>query len=303
MPVRIATFERGGTFHIQGSAIATLASRLGALNSFGEVQVMETPTASIGNAQRLDDDDADFGFVAANLIGKAARGEAPFKKPIELRTVAPANVGPVFFVAAAGSTLRSIDDLRGRRIAVGPFANAMPNNVRAILSALGWSNNDYDPLYLDFAEGAQALIEGRADAQVQPPIPNEVVTRLAEAIDVRVLEYGAGQLDRVLQELPLFRSVTMRKGALKGLEIDTRQLGVFNLIATHARMSEDKVRAVAELIGRHSADLGLLTPLFGGLPELFAPLERNGATALEIDGVALHPGAVAAYRNLGMIAA
>ena len=302
MPVRIATFDRGGTFHIQGSAIATLASRLGTLDAFGEVNVIETPTASIGNALQLEADDADFGFIAANLIGRAARGETPFERPIALRTVAPANVGPVFFVAAARSTLRTVDDLRGKRIAVGPPANAMRSNVGAILGALGFSRNDYEPLYLDFPDGAQALIEGRADAQVQPPVPNAVMTELAETVDVRVLEYGPGQLDRVLHDLPLFRRVVMRKGALRGLQTDTEQLGVFNLIASHARVPENKVRAMAALLGGHYGELRLLTPLFEGLPALFAVLERQGATALEIDGVGLHPGALIAYRELGVIA-
>lgn len=302
MTLRISTLEQGGTFHIQGSAIAELASRLGAFDEFGGIRVIETPTASIGNAQRLEADDADFGFVAANLIGRAARGEPPFQRPIAVCTVAPANVGPVFFAAAASSPLRTIGDLRGRRIAVGPAANAMRNNVAAVLGALGFSKDDYEPLYLDFDEGAQSVIDGRADAQVQPPPPNEVIVKLAEAIDLRVLEYGPGQLDRVLEALPLFRRVVMRKGTVRGLMHDTEQLGVFNLIATHARVPEAKVRVMAELLGSHCRDLALLTPLFEGLPTLFASLGSIGAKALEIDGVALHPGAIAAYRKLGIIA-
>jgi hypothetical protein len=302
MAVTIGTFERGGTFHRQGLAIATLASRTGMLDAFGDVRVVETATASIGNAEKLDSGEVDFGFVAANLVGRATRGEAPFRQQMELRTVAPANVGPVFFVAAQRSGLRSIDDMRGKRIAVGPPANAMRTNVRAILQALGWSDDDYQPLYLEFAEGAKALVEGRADCQVHPPIPNQVVSELAEAIDLRVLDYGPSQLDRVLRALPLFRHTAMRAGAFRGLDDDTEQLGVFNLIATHARVAEDKVRAVADLIARNAKELGRLTPLFESLPELLAPLRRAGASALEIDGVRLHPGALAAYRDTGLIA-
>jgi uncharacterized protein len=301
MAVRISTLERGGTFHIQGSAIASLASRLGAFAGFGEIEVLETPTASIGNALRLDAGDADFGFVAANLIGRAARGEPPFTRPIAMRTVAPSNVGPVFFVAAARSTLRTVDDLRGKRVAVGPPANAMRNNAAAMLGALGFTSGDYEPLYLDFADGAQALIDGRADAQVQPPPPNAIMVKLAEAIDVRVLDYGPGQLDRVLEAVPLFRRVVMRKGAVRGLDVDTEQPGVFNLIATHARVPDDKVRVMAELIGGHFRDLALLTPLFEALPALFAALARAGAKGLEVDGVSPHPAALAAYRKLGII--
>lgn len=302
MAVRIATFERGGTFHVQGSAIAELALRLGAFKDFGEVEVLETPTASIGNARRLDSGDADFGFVAANLIGRAARGETPFTQPIAVRVVGPANVGPVFFVARADSTLQTIDDLRGKRVAVGPAANAMRNNVKAMLTAAGFTGDDYEPVELDFSEGAEALIDARVDAQVQPPIPNAVMNRLAAAIEVRVLEYGPGQLDRVLRALPLFRCAVVPEGAFPGLKNESEQLGVFNVIASHVRVANGRVAAMAELLCSHCGDLAGITPLFAGLPALFDGIRQQGIAALEVDGVTLHPAAVAAYQKLGMFA-
>ena len=49
--------------------------------------------------------------------------------------------------------------------------------------------------------------------------------------------------------------------------------------------------------------LAALNPLFEGLDRLFDPLRSGGAAGLAIDGVPLHPGAVAAYRELGLIVA
>jgi TRAP-type uncharacterized transport system substrate-binding protein len=42
-----------------------------------------------------------------------------------------------------------------------------------------------------------------------------------------------------------------------------------------------------------------INPLFKGLKELFEPLRSKGATALEIGGVPLHPGALRAYQEAG----
>jgi len=50
------------------------------------------------------------------------------------------------------------------------------------------------------------------------------------------------------------------------------------------------------------AELGRLNPLFAGLAELFEPLRSHGRAALEFGGVTLHPGALRAYRELGLLA-
>jgi hypothetical protein len=43
--------------------------------------------------------------------------------------------------------------------------------------------------------------------------------------------------------------------------------------------------------------------LFDGLAGLFEPPRSEGARALEFGGVALHPGALAAYRAAGLFKA
>jgi len=41
--------------------------------------------------------------------------------------------------------------------------------------------------------------------------------------------------------------------------------------------------------------------LFVGLSDLFAPLRSRGPAALEYGGVPLHPGALRAYREAGLV--
>ena len=124
--------------------------------------------------------DIDFGFMASNWIGRAKNGEAPFAQKIDLRMAAPMNAGPLFFIARADSDLRTVSDLRGRRLVVGPEKSGMTQHARVILGALGLTFADVTPIFLDFAAGAEALERGEADAQLQCPIPNKVMTALAE---------------------------------------------------------------------------------------------------------------------------
>ena len=297
-PLRIGTAEPNSTFLSQGQALKTVLERNPALRP---VEVSVSKTASVENANRLAADAIDFGFMASNWIGRAKNGEPPFAQEIALRMVAPMNAGPLFFIARADSALHSVADLRGRQLAVGAERSGMAQHARVILGALGMSFDDFLPAYLDFAAGADALARGDIDAQLQCPIPNAVMTALADRIAVRVLPYPPGDLDKVLGAVPFYRRVTMRKGAIRGLDADLAQVAVVNVLVTHAHTDAELVRDVTAAVVAAREELPRLNPLFTGLAELFEPLRRDGTSALEFGGVPLHEGALAAYRDAGLL--
>jgi uncharacterized protein len=295
---RIGTAERDSTFLSQGQALKTVLDRLPALTP---VDVSTSAHASVENANRLDAGDIDFGFMAANWIGRAKNGEAPFTKGIDLRMVAPMNAGPLFFIARGDSPLRTVPDVRGRRLVVGPERSGMAQHARVVLSALGLSFADITPVYLDFAAGAEALVHGDADAQLQCPIPNKVMTALAERIPVRVLSFAPGDLEKLLRAVAFYRRTIMHKGAIRGLDADIAQPAVVNVLVSHSRVAEQKVCDVATAIFAARDELPRLHSLFTGLADLFEPLRTEGMGALEFGGVALHAGATNAYRAAGLL--
>jgi TRAP transporter TAXI family solute receptor len=294
MPTRIGTSEHDGTFHSQGQALKAIFDKQAEL---APVLVLESPSASTENANRLEAGEIEFGFMASNWISRARRGEPPFTKPIGLAMAAPMNAGPLFFIVRAESPITSVSDLRGRKVAVGLRTSGMVQHAHGIFAALGMSFADLTPEYLDFGAGAQALAAGEVDAQFQCPIPNKVMSDLAARIALRVLPYGPGELEAVMRAVPYYRRAVMRKNAIRGLDTDVNQLAVVNVLVTHARVAEAIVQAAVRSIIEESQTLGRLNPLFEGLAELFEPLRSEGARALEFGGVPLHPGAYSAYRS------
>jgi TRAP transporter TAXI family solute receptor len=299
MTIRIGTSERDGTFYSQGQALKVIFERSAAL---APVTVLESNSASTENANRLHDGEIEFGFMASNWIGRAKNGEAPFTRPLDLAMAAPMNAGPLFFIARADSALRSFADLRGRRVAVGPRTSGMVQHAHVIFGALGLGFSDFSPVYLDFVAGAEALAEDEIDAQFQCPIPNKVMSELAERVALRVISYAPGQLETVLQAVPYYRRTVIGKGEIRGLEADTLQIAVINVLVTHPRVPDVTVREAVAVIVASCSDLGQLNPLFSEMEQLFAPLGSHGAAALEFGGVPLHAGARRAYRELGLLA-
>jgi TRAP transporter TAXI family solute receptor len=298
MVLRLGTSEYGGTFYTQGSAFAELFNRG---RSEADRCVVQTSAASIHNANMLDRGELEFGFMASNWIGRAKEATPPFTRKIALRMAAPANAGPMFFVKLANSPIQTIADLTGKRIVIGTKGSGMEQHVQTIFGVLGISFDSFRPVHMGFDEGADALIAGDIDAQFHPPIPNRVMTGLSQRADVRVVPYAPGQLEKILSEVPFYRSVTMQKGVFRGVVADITQPAVINVLVTHERIPEKIVHDMAKAIVSNHDTLPEMNPLFKGLKDLFEPLRTKGATALEFGGVPLHPGTIRAYREAGWL--
>ena len=295
MAIRITSAERGGTFWTQAHALATVLARDPLL---APVEVLDSPGASVETAERLAEGTAELGFMAANWVPRAAQGESPFARALDLRIVAPMNAGPLFFIARADAAIGSVADLAGKRVVFGPEKSGMAQHARLIFALL---RLDAMPLYLDFATGGEAVASGGADAQLQCPIPNRAMTELSERAAIRVLPYRPGQLEQVLAAVPYYRRAIMRNGALRGLDRDMAQIGVLNLLVASPRVDDAAVAAVARAVAANAAELARLNPLFDGLGGLLQEVRVQGEAALAAGGVPLHPGAAQAYRALGLL--
>lgn len=298
MAIRMGTSEFGGTFYTQGQAIAELFNRG---RSGADLCVVQTTDASIHNAEQLDRGELEFGFMASNWIGRAKNAVAPFTKNIAIRMVAPANAGPMCFVKLASSPVGSVADFKGKRVAIGTKGSGMEQHIHTIFDVLGISFDGFTPVHMGFAEGADALMAGKIDVQFHPPIPNKVLTDLSERADIRVVPFASGQIEKVLAQVPFYRPVVMERNVFRGVVEEVTQVGVINVIVTHERIPENIVYDMAKAIAGNLDRLPRMNPLFKGLRDLYEPLRAKGASAFEFGGVALHPGALKAYRETGWL--
>ncbi len=297
--MKIGTAGANSTFLAQGLALKAVFEKAGVP---GPVEILQSPSASIENAQRIGAGELDFGFMAANWIGRALRGEKPFASPIGLRMAAPMNLGPMYFIVRADSNVKTVADLRGKRVAVGPATSGTAQHALSIFGALGFSFDDVTPEWLDFPAGGEAVGRGEIDAQLQCPVPNPVMSALDAKYDYRVLPYAPGDLEKVMAENTIYRRANMRQGALRALGEDRAQPGVTNVLVCHQRQSAASVESVVRAVVGGADELARLNPLFTGMADLWAPLKRQGARVLEFGGVPLHEGARAGYRAAGLLA-
>ena len=287
----IGTSEQDSTFHHQALAIAEIWREAGLI---GGVTPLFTG-GSVENAHLVAAGKADFGCMAANWLPLAATGKPPFTAPLPVRLLTPINSGPLFFVAAASSSLRSFADLKGKRVALGIANSGMVQHIHTQFGALGLSLDSIEPVYVNASEGGRMLIDGKVDAVFQMPIPNHHFTALARAMPLRVLPFSDAERQKVLAAVPYYAEATIPQGAFPGHDRDVTTVGVINILGVNVNAPSDWVQALTRAVIDRAGDLAKRNPLFLGLDKLLATAPSRIIAVLDKAGAAQHPGAKAAF--------
>src|SRR5690625_6317422 len=92
-------------------------------------------------------------------------------------------------VANKGSGIKTIDDLKGKRISVGAARSGTELNARAIFDAAGLSYDDFSKVeYLPFGESVELMKNRQIDATLQSAgLGVASIRDLATSIDIEVI--------------------------------------------------------------------------------------------------------------------
>jgi uncharacterized protein len=295
--VPIATSDVDSTFHRQAIALGEMWKDEGLVDS---VEPLFT-SGSVENAQLVAARTATYAFMAANWLPLAATGKAPFAKALPVSLLTTINTGPLFFVARADSKLASFADLEGKRVGLGHENSGMVQHIHTIFGALGIPLNWIEPVYCHTRPGNQMLIEGKIDAQWQPPVPNVQFSELNRQAALKVLSFSADQRRTILDKVPYYAEVTVPKDAIRGLDRNSREIAVVNVLAVHAGDDEETVFRRTRAIIDRADDLARRNPLYRGLDRLLQDAGRRIIPVLNKAGVPLHPGAARAFRLAGLM--
>ncbi|MEK9685330.1 MAG: TAXI family TRAP transporter solute-binding subunit [Rhodospirillaceae bacterium] len=292
--IRISTGRQGGAYYNMAAVVADALYRSGQVKS----ATAESSSGGPENMRLLTKGTVQIGATDMVWSVKARNGEKPYKQKHDIYTVAPLGQWPLFFVTPAGSKIKTIDDLKGKRVAVGARGSGMENHTRLILGAAGLSFKDIKPIYLSFRPGARAVKDGKAEAQFQCCVPNPALTELSELSRVRGVELGSAK-SKILA-LPVYGEMTLKKGAFKGQPRDIPAIADVNAWYAHKSLSNDIAYLYAKTIIENYKAFAKKMPQFSTVADIHAKVKTAGVKALEI-GAPLHPGAMKAYKEAGIL--
>ena len=279
--LRMSTGAPSGSFRPLSEALVRGYARL---MPDVHVEAVNTP-GSLRNLQELQDGTADMGLAQAGLAHMAYNGRLPdSERPLrKIRGIAVLNSSPVHLLVGPRSAIRSIDDLKGRRVSIGRDGASVTSHL--LLS------NFFVPGQVHELEGSPGttamLLDGRLDAAFAvSSVPSEEVIRHTKA-GARLLQIRGPGVDRLRTAFPFFRADIIPAGTYPGHEESVHTLSVDVVLLAREGLDPALVRRLTEGLFR------MLPQLSSELPFLKrVEPERAPATP-----VPLHPGAVLYYRE------
>jgi TRAP transporter TAXI family solute receptor len=281
----------GGVMYYMVGAAGTIISEK--LPQYNITQV--TTGGSTENAKRLIKGELDMGIVYGAHVYMAQKPEGPFKggaKGTMLRGVAKAYKGPTYYVTLPDSGIKSLSDLKGKTVAMGPPGSGTVFNCTNIAKAVGVLG-DIKQRYMTFADAGRALANGQIDALCQSSAPAAAVKELAETKGAVVLPYTDDEMKKVTSTYPFYVPDTMPATTYKGVPATTLPFLTVYWVA-HERVPAKAVQDILELVYQDDIKKRLAAG-----HKAWAQMEPDVKNFVAL-GAPMHPGAEAYYKSKGL---
>lgn len=296
---RFATIGTGGitgVYYPTGGAISQMINDR--RKEYGIRCTVESTGGSVFNVNAVMAGDLDFGIVQSDRQYQAVHGLAEWKEAgpqKELRAIFSIHPEAVTLVAAQDAGIKTIHDLRGKRVNIGNPGSGQRQNAIDALTAAGIDyEEDLHAEQVKASEAAGLLQDGRIDAFFYTVGHPSGAIKEATAGNRKVRIIPITDTKTLLKKYPYYAPavipVKFYPGADNQKDIPT--FGVKATFVTSSRIPDDMVYAITKEVFENLDQFKKLHPAYefltpeGMLQGLSAPL---------------HPGAVKYYKEKGLL--
>ncbi len=262
---------------------------------------ISVPTSKgfVQNLRSMERGTFEFMLNATGLVSQAVDGKKPFKKKFKhIRALLPFVAVPYHFVTLANSGVKSVADLKGKRVNIGPKGGITNLTTSIILKTAGI----YESVsleHLSAAGASTALTDNRITAFFQPaPLPAGNVVKTGNVSGgIRLIPITGELAQNALKRLPGRSHMTIPAGLYKGVDKPVKTLGHSAIFAVRDTVSADIVYRVVKAIMTKKGQ-EYLPKVHKATRNIFklAP----GFDSFKAAKIKLHPGVVRYWKEKGV---
>lgn len=240
----------GGTFQYFSNGIAIRLSR-----DIATVEVSNMASAgSLENLRRVNSGEADFGIVYSGdtYLGRTGRLTNDTRKYENVHAMAYLYGAPAHLVVKADSGITKVEDLKGKRVAVGGAGSGAAGAAERFFSAVGlWEEMNVE--FLGYSKAASALGDNLIDAfWVFAGFPNSSVIQAAASNKIKMLDVvEAGEAAGFFDAYPFYTKLVIPAGTYSGVDYEVQSFQDSALWVAGAHLKKDIVyEALADIFSR-----------------------------------------------------
>ncbi len=287
----IATGGTGGVYYPYGGAIASVISKYVP----GTEVTAEVTAAAIDNLKLVGAGEADFGFAYPDISYDAMEGKGLFKSKLPIRMMAHLYVSYFHLVALSGSNIKSVADLKGKRVSTGaPGSGTEVVAIRVLEAYKLNADKDVKRDRLSVVESVGALKDGKIDAFFWVGgLPTAAILDLAATpnLSMNLIPHD-DCLPKIFEKYgQIYVKVVVPKTTYPKMTSEVGVVGIPNVLVCNAKTGEDVIYQSLKAMFDHRNDLIVVHSEAKNLT-----LEN----AVIKSPVPYHPGAVKFFKEKGV---
>ncbi|MCD1293654.1 C4-dicarboxylate ABC transporter substrate-binding protein [Methanocella sp. CWC-04] len=286
----IATGGTAGTYYPIGGGIAQTVNNA----SLGFILSVESTGASVANCRLVNDKEADFATVQNDVAYSAINGQRDFAagKLENLQGVACLYPETIQVIVLKDSGIKSIGDLKGKRVVVGDKGSGSEFNALEILAAYGLTKDDIVVDNSKLSQAAELLKNGQADAAFWTGgAPTAAISELATTHDIYIVPISGEARDKLMAESPFYATETLKAGTYNNLNEDIETVSVMAMLIANKDIPADDVYNLLKAMYDPNAPLKNAHAMASKI---------TTETALKGMSIPLHPGAQKYFDEKGI---
>lgn len=288
----MGTGSTGGTYFALGGAMANAIN-----DKLADKKITITAQstgASVENMNLINAGEMDLGIAMNNVAANAFDGVGAFSSPV----TNVSSIGVVYnevyqIVANAATGAKNVEDLKGKKVAIGPAGSGTLGLSQKIFTAAGLDpNKDIQPQSDSFGDAATKMQDGHIDAACNVlAVPASSIIEMTTSMKLAYVNISDDILETLQATEPYFVRKVIPAGTYDGKTEDINTITCKAALYCRADLDEETVYQITKAF-YESGDVIAAAHATGKEVQLEGCLE--GITT------PIHPGAARYYKEMGI---
>ncbi|MCK5931594.1 MAG: TAXI family TRAP transporter solute-binding subunit [Fulvimarina manganoxydans] len=263
-------------------------------DAIGDVQVVSTG-ASVANIQNIQDGLNQVAIVMSDVAYDAVEGKGQFEgNKVDLKAIAGLYPNVVQIVATADSGIKTVADLKGKRVGVGKVGSGVEQSAQKVLEAAGMTYDDLARVSnTGYADSVTDMSNGNLDAAFfTSGVPNSSITGLMQTNDITFVPVDGEVAEKLLAAYPYYESYEIPAGKADAYDLQNTldTVAIRNMLVVPGSLDDTVAEQLAEKFYAYlksgnvsvgaltqfdpaTMDKGLVAPVHPGAAEFYKTVE------------------------------
>ena len=244
------TFTTGGaagTYYAFGTELANFVSN----NTDVSVTAI-VGNGSADNIDVLDIEDAQLAFVqndVANYAFNGIRFDRYIGKPITCFRAIASLYTEAVQLATCNPDIKSVEDLRGKNVSIGAAGSGVYFNAIDFLAAYGMTEEDINAQYLNFADSAESLKDGKIDAAfIVSGAPTTAIADLFTSKQSYLISLDEEHIAKLKEISGAYTETVIPAGTYTNQAVDVVTVGIKATIIANSQVTDEQAYTIVKTI-------------------------------------------------------